>query len=500
MPGPVRVRFAPSPTGEPHVGNTRTALFNWLFARHHGGTFVLRIEDTDQTRLVPGSVQSTLESLRWLGLEWDEGPVSETDEGVGPYGPYFQSRRLDLYHRHAEEMLAKDALYPCFCLPERLDEMRREQQRAKLPTGYDRHCLRTLSDEERRARRDAGEAHVLRFRVPEEPETTWVDDLIRGVVTWENQLLDDFVALKSDGFPTYHLANVVDDHHMEITHVLRAEEWLSSTPRHLLLYDALGWTPPAFAHLPMILGEDRSKLSKRHGAVSTLEYRSQGYLPQTMLNFLVLLGWSLDDHTEIFSSDDLVRHFTLERVTKAGAIFNAEKLAWMNGVYIRTLPAADLADRLSPYLERPESEGGLPDDVTRPVDRADLLRAVPLVQERLKTLAEAAGVLDFFFADPRSYDDLRSLKGVTPDQVRDALDATLARCEALPAWEEAPLEAALRPLAEELGLKAGQLFGAIRVAVTGRTAAPPLFETMNVLGRERCLARLRAAAETLRVG
>ena len=500
MPGPVRVRFAPSPTGEPHVGNTRTALFNWLFARHHGGAFVLRIEDTDQTRLVPGSVLSTLDSLRWLGLDWDEGPASETDEGAGPYGPYLQSRRLSLYHRHAEELLARDALYPCFCLPERLDEMRRDQQRLKLPPGYDRHCLRTLSDEQRRARRDSGEAHVLRFRVPDEPETTRVDDLIRGTVTWENRLLDDFVALKSDGFPTYHLANVVDDHHMEITHVLRAEEWLSSTPRHLLLYDALGWTPPEFAHLPMILGSDRSKLSKRHGAVSTLQYRDQGYLSEALVNFLALLGWSLDDHTELFSRDDLVRHFTLERVTKAGAIFNAEKLTWMNGVYIRTLPADDLADRLTPYLERPEAEGGLPDDAPRPVDRADLLRAVPLVRERLKTLSEAAEALGFFFADPRSFEALLTLKGMAPDQTRDALEATRARCEALEAWEEVGLEGALRPLAEDLGLKTGQLFGAVRVAVTGRTAAPPLFETMHVLGRERCLARLRAAAETLRVG
>ena len=498
MAAPIRVRFAPSPTGDPHVGNTRTALFNWLFARHHGGTFVLRIEDTDQTRQVPGSVQSTMESLRWLGLDWDEGPVSETDDGAGPYGPYLQSARLPLYHRHAEELLAKGALYPCFCSTERLAEMRLDQQRRKLPPGYNGRC-RDLNPKEIGAHEAVGTARVLRFRVPDDGTTT-VQDLVRGGVTWENRLLDDFVALKSDGFPTYHLASVVDDHHMEISHVLRAEEWLSSTPRHLLLYDALGWTPPAFAHLPMILGPDRSKLSKRHGAVSTLDYRVRGYLPEAMLNFLALLGWSLDDKTELFSREDLVRHFTMERITKAGAIFNLEKLTWMNGVYVRGLTTDDLADRLTPYLERPEAEGGLPDSVGRPLDRSYLLRLVPLVRERVKTLQEGPDLLEFFFVEGISLGDLRTLKGMAPEQTRDALEAALTRCEVLDAWEEDGLEGVLRPLAEDLGVKAGVLFGAVRVAVTGRTAAPPLFETLRALGRERSLDRLRAAAAFLRVG
>ena len=498
MTDTVRVRFAPSPTGEPHVGNIRTALFNWLFARHSGGSFVVRIEDTDQERKVEGALESILASLRWLGLDWDEGPEGEYGNSYGDFGPYFQSERLSLYHEAVERLLASGDAYQCFCSPERLDAMRKEQQRNQQPPGYDRHCLTELTEEER-ARRAAIEPHVVRFRIPTEGGTITVNDFIRGEVAYDPTVLDDFVILKSDKFPTYHLANVVDDHFMEISHVMRAEEWLPSTPRHVLLYAALGWEPPVFAHLPMILGPDRAKLSKRHGATSTLAYRQDGYLPEALTNFMALLGWSLDDHTEVFSRDDLVEHFDLDRVGKAGAIFNADKLTWMNGLYIRQLPAGELAERILPFLERSEAEGGLPDSVSRPLDAGYVATLTPLIQERLKRLDEAPELLSFFF-EGLSVPEAGQLipKGVSAEQVSAALAAVAERLGGIGAWEENELEETLRPMAEELGLKTGQLFGAIRAAVTGRTVSPPLFATMTALGRERCMAALTKAVDTLR--
>jgi len=330
----VRVRFAPSPTGYPHVGNIRTALFTWLFARHYGGSFIIRIEDTDVSRKVKGAVEAILDGLRWLGLDWDEGP-----EVGGNYGPYFQSQRLDIYSKLAQRLIAQGDAYYCYCSPQRLAEMRSEQIKRKQPPGYDRRC-RDLSPEEQTRKQAEGITPVVRFKMPLTGQTRFTD-IIRGEVTFENSTLDDFVLLKSDGYPTYHLANVIDDHLMEISHVLRAEEWLSSAPRHLLLYQALGFEPPQFAHLPMLLGPDRTKLSKRHGAVSIVEYRDQGYLTEAMVNFLALLGWSLDDKTEILSRDELIRNFSLERVSRTAAIFNQDKLNWMNGFYIRKLSLED---------------------------------------------------------------------------------------------------------------------------------------------------------------
>jgi len=337
----VRVRYAPSPTGHPHVGNIRTALFNWLFARHYGGSFIVRIEDTDVARKVEGTVEAILNSLRWLGLDWDEGP------GVGgKYGPYFQSQRLDLYREAAERLVSQGDAYYCYCSPRRLEEMRAEQVRRKQPPGYDRHC-RQLSQEERAQKEAEGVIPVVRFKIPLEGQVRFTD-LIRGEVVFDSNTIDDFVLLKSDGYPTYHLASVVDDHFMEISHVLRAEEWLSSTPRHLLLYQALGFDPPQLAHLPMLRGADRAKVSKRHGAVSIVDYYEQGYLPEAMVNFLALLGWSLDDKTEILSRQELIKNFSLERVSRTAAIFNRDKLDWMNGVYIRSLTADEFFDAVEP--------------------------------------------------------------------------------------------------------------------------------------------------------
>lgn len=498
MPDTVRVRFAPSPTGEPHVGNIRTALFNWLFARHSGGKFIVRIEDTDQERKVDGALESILASLKWMGMDWDEGPEGGEDGSQGPHGPYFQSQRLHMYREAANVLLAKGDAYECFCTPERLDAMRKTQTDAKQPPGYDRHCLLELTAEERQNRVAAGEEHVIRFRIPWELPEVVVHDVIRGDVVWEPKLLDDFVMMKSDGFPTYHLANVVDDHDMEITHVMRAEEWLPSTPRHVLMYQAFGWTPPIFAHMPMILGDDRAKLSKRHGATSTLEYKDSGYLPEALTNFMALLGWSLDDHTEIFSQDDLIKHFTLDHVGKAGAIFDPEKLTWMNGLYIRALSIPDFASRMREFLEKPQIEGGLPDDVARPLDGDFLLQLAPLVQERIKTLADVTGVLGLFFEDIPAYEPAMLIqKGATAGNTVSALKGALQRFEAADTWDGAGLEEMVRPLVDELNMKPGQLFGAIRVAVTGRAVSPPLFETIQALGRERSLEGLRSAVAAL---
>lgn len=483
----VRVRYAPSPTGLPHVGNIRTALFNWLFARHTNGKFILRIEDTDVARTQQGALESIMESLRWLGLDWDEGP-----EVGGPFGPYFQSQRLATYKSLADKLVAEDHAYYCFCSPERLEAMRAEQMKRKEPPKYDRRC-RNLASAEISRLRATGAIPVVRFKTPLEGQTVF-NDYIRGEVSFENTNLDDFVLLKSDGYPTYHLANVIDDHLMEISHVLRADEWLSSTPRHTLLYAAFGFQPPVFAHLPIILGPDRSKLSKRHGATAVTEFRDQGYLSESMVNFLALLGWSLDEKTEIMSRQELVQHFSLDRVSKTAAIFNMEKLNWMNGVYMRKLSLDELNDNALPFLEKAlglQVKSNLSKDYIRLI--------IPLVQERARTLKEFAESSDFFFAEELNYESGLLLgKGIKSNEAaRLALQAGRKAIENLAAFDAEPLEVLLRPLAAELGLKTGEFFGLLRIAATGKTATPPLFQTMAVLGQQRCLKRIDAAMEKL---
>jgi glutamyl-tRNA synthetase len=476
----VRLRFAPSPTGYPHLGNIRTALFNWLFARHHGGKFILRIEDTDIARKVEGAVEVILDSLRWLGLNWDEGP-------------YFQSQRLPIYREVAQRLLDEDHAYLCYCSPERLEAMRQEQARRKQPPKYDRRC-RDLTQYERTRVEATGITPVIRFKTPLEGETTFYD-LIYGALTFKHDTLDDFILLKSDGYPTYHLANIVDDHSMAISHVLRAEEWLSSTPRHVLLYQALNWQPAQFAHLPMILGPDRAKLSKRHGATTITEYQKQGYLPDAMINFLALLGWSLDDRTELLSREELIKHFSLERVGKAAAIFNRDKLEWMNGVYLRKLSLEEFVQQAQPFLDR-----DLPEAVRRPLDNGYLSQVLSLIQERAKTLAEVTELASLFFLDELQYDTGLLSKGKLDAQsATKAMTVASQKLEEVRTWDATTLEAVLRPLASELNLSAGELFGLLRVAVTGRTAAPPLFQTMAVLGKKKCLKRLDMALQSLSI-
>ncbi len=492
--GPVRVRLAPSPTGTPHLGTARTAIFDWLAARNSGGQFILRIEDTDQNRYVPESLDEIYESLRWLGLQWDEGP-----EVGGRHAPYFQSERLPLYQDAAKRLLASGQAYECYCTPERLDAMRNRQREQKLPPGYDGLCS---TDEGRaKAKADAGDRPpVVRFRAPGEGETV-VYDFLRGEVRFENNRIDDAVLLKSDGFPTYHLAVVVDDHEMEITHVLRGEEWLPSAPLHLRVYEALGYEPPVWVHTPLILGTDRSKLSKRHGAQSVLEYRDQGYLPQAVFNFLGLLGWSLDDKTEIISRDEFVQHFSLERLLKSPAVFNIEKLDWINGEYMRALSPDEFVDVVTPWLEKPDAEGGLPSIVPRPLDREYSKRIVPLVQERVKLASKAHEMMGFFYlpggVEPAVDDLLGKPYAGKRAEAAAVLSEVLVASEQTAAWEHEALLEAYRALADRIEVKFRDLAGMLRVAITGRPVSPPLTESMEVLGRELCVLRLREAVQML---
>jgi glutamyl-tRNA synthetase len=484
MDKPVRVRYAPSPTGFPHVGNIRTALFNWLWARHTGGKFLVRIEDTDTARTVPGSVDSILESLRWIGLDWDEGP-----EVGGPHEPYFQSQRLQIYQEITDKLLKEGYAYKCYCSSERLEAMRAEQQKNKVPPGYDRKC-RNLTSAEKSQLEAEGVKSVVRFKTPIEGQTKF-NDLLRGEVVFENRLLDDFVLLKSDGFPVYHLANVIDDHLMEISHVLRAEEWLSSTPRHIMLYAALGFEPPVFAHMPLILGPDRSKLSKRHGAATLTEYRDQGYLPETMLNFLALLGWSLDEKSELFTRQQLIDNFSLERVSHTAGIFNREKLDWMNGVYMRGLSLDEYIRRAIPFLNK-----ALPIEISRPLDKEYLYSWVPLIKERAKTLMEIPDLGLFFYEENLDYALSKLLIRGDYQLTFNAYQRMQKMVAELPFTRE-DLEREFRALAAELGLKAGELFNSLRLVISGREVAPPLFETMIAMGHSRVQDRFRRAVEKL---
>ena len=465
------------------MGSIRTALFDWLFTRHNNGVFVLRIEDTDITRKVEGAVEAIVDDLRWLNLDWDEGP-----EVGGEYGPYIQSQRLEQYKETADRLIALGAAYKCYCSQERLEALRAQQTKNKQPPGYDRRC-RNLTAVEREQKEKEGITPVIRLKTPLTGQTV-VHDIIWGDVVFKNSTIEDLVLLKSDGYPTYHLANIVDDHDMQITHVIRAEEWMSSTPCHILLYGALGYEMPQFAHLPMLLGSDRSKLGKRHGSTSIREFREQGYLPEAMLNFLALLGWSLDDKTEIMPREDLIKNFSLERVSKTAAIFNHEKLKWMNGVYIRKLTPEDFARRCLPFLEKAFSEN---------IPSMDyVLGVLPLVQERAKLLTEVPELTHYFFSDQLNYDaSLLIGKDIEAEMIRKALAVAKERLEKLPDFNAPSLEVMLRPLAEELKLKTGQLFGALRTVVSGETATPPLFQMMAVLGRERCLIRIQEVISKL---
>jgi glutamyl-tRNA synthetase len=485
----VRVRFAPSPTGYLHAGGARTALFNYLFARHHGGSFILRIEDTDRTRYTEEALRDFMDSLRWLGILWDEGP-----EVGGDYGPYFQSERLHLYKHYAEELIQKGAAYRCYCSQTRLEAMREEQTAHKQPPGYDRHC-RNLTAKQTADYEAQGIVPVVRLMAPLEGQTGFYD-LIRGEITVDNRTLDDLILLKSDGFPTYHLGVVVDDHLMEISHIMRADEWIPSTPRHQLIYHALGWTPPIYAHLPVILDPSgKGKMSKRKKRapdgrefpVLMREFRAAGYLPEAMFNFLALIGWAYDDKTDILSPEQIIARFDLGSISASPAAFTYDKLDWMNGVYIRNMPAPQLAVRIQPVLAQAGYDA----------DLATVTAIVPLIRERIKTLNDVVPMTDFFFSDPQGYDPRLLLgKKMSADTALAALARAGEVLEASDFTEEA-LDGALRAGAASLGLKAGDFFAPIRAAVTGKAVSPPLFGSLVILGRNRVLKRLEAAIRML---
>jgi glutamyl-tRNA synthetase len=476
-----RTRIAPSPTGDPPIGTAYVALFNFALARRHGGQFLLRIEDTDRQRSHPMSERMIFEALRWLGLEWDEGP----DVG-GPYGPYRQSERSAIYREHADELVAKGAAYPCFCTPDRLAALREEQKAKKAAVmGYDGLCRR-LAASESAARRRTGEPHVVRLAMPE-ADSMVVTDLLRGEVRFERPQMDDQVLLKSDGFPTYHLANVVDDHLMAITHVVRAEEWLSSLPKHVQLYRALGWEMPVFCHLPLLRNADKSKISKRKNPVSLNHYRRAGFLPEALLNFLALMSFSMPDGRDEFTLQEFVEALELSRISLGGPVFDLEKLTWLNGRYLRRLSTADYIARLRGHL--------LADDF--------LAQVIPLCRERVDTLEGFFEYASFFFVGTVAYDDDARAgmvpKGRTPAEVAKLLSALLEQqVDPLLDWNAAAVEAALHGFAETAGWMPKDLYMTVRIAATGRSATPPLFETLAVLGKEVCRRRLRAAADALR--
>ncbi len=475
-----RVRFAPSPTGHLHVGGARTALFNYLYARRHGGTFVLRVEDTDQERSTPESVRGILDSLRWLGLEWDEGP-----EAGGDHGPYFQSERRELYRKELDRLIGEEKAYRCFCTPEELAERREEAKAAGRPLGYDGRC-RTLDDAGREKLAAEGRLAAVRLVVPG-GETGW-KDLVRGGVSFQNDQFGDFIIFKSDGFPTYHFAVVVDDAEMEITHVIRGDDHISNTPRHLMIFEALGRPAPLFAHVPIILGADGGRLSKRHGATSIGQYREEGYLPEAMVNYLALLGWSTSDSRQIFTLDDLISEFDIPRVSKSSATFDPEKLLWLNNFHYLKLPPAERAKRLVPYWERDGMDAGARDP-------AWLEKVVEIVGDRVKVLPDIGRYTEFFFRDvePGEAEQkvLRKAEKVMP-----ALQKVIARFAGMDPFSEEAIEKAIKEEAAAAEVGLGKVIQPIRVAVMGRKVGPGLFESLELFGREKVLERLRAAFPT----
>lgn len=487
---PARVRFAPSPTGHMHLGSARTALYDYLIARQSGGTFILRIEDTDTKRYVPEAEEELIKGLQWLGINFDEGP------GIGgPYGPYRQSERKEIYQEYAQQLVESGHAFYCFCTPEHLAQVREEQIKNKIPSHYDGTC-REIPLEEARKRIAAGERHTIRFKTPKDGSTT-VNDRLRGDITVENKVLDDSILVKSDGWALYHLAAMVDDHLMKITHVIRSSEWLPSFPLHAMIIRAFGWEEPEFIHLSVFLKPSgKGKMSKRDGAeaakdgysVFVKDLEELGYTPEGVVNWISLMGWSFDDHTEFFTLQDLVEKFNIKHLNPSPAAINFTKLDYFNGLHIRALDDEELAVRVKPFLEK---EG-------YKVELKKLEKIAPIIKERLPTLDEVVPMAGFFFKENIEYDpaDLVA-KGLEKAQCRELLAKMLATLESLPGIEKEHTEEPLRQLVEASGFGAGQVFGILRVAVTGQRVSPPLFESMEIIGSETVLNRIRKAIQLL---
>jgi glutamyl-tRNA synthetase len=457
----VILRFAPSPTGFLHIGGARTALFNWLFARNQRGKFILRIEDTDQVRSTRESIDAILESMTWMGLDWDEGPIYQTD-------------RLPIYREHVERLLREGKAYPCYCSPEELEEKRQRALQEKRKPKYDGHCRNLKAPV-------PGRTPAIRFQAPQHGVTV-LRDLIKGTIEFENDELDDLIIQRSDGWPTYNFSAVVDDATMSITHVIRGDDHVNNTPRQILLYEALGYPLPQFAHVPMILGADKARLSKRHGATSVMAYKEMGFLPQALVNYLVRLGWSYGDQ-EVFGKEELVEKFSLENIGKSAAVFNTEKLLWLNGLYIRQQKPEILAELLLPFLET----RGL-----KPRSLAWLTEVTKTLQERSKTLVEMADQAEFYFRGDFDFDEKAAKKHLTQN-IKEPLEMLVARIESSPELNEKGLEEIFQEIVSLRGIKLGTLAQAVRVALTGKAASPGIYEVMKILGKDEALKRLSRA-------
>ncbi|HET54662.1 MAG TPA: glutamate--tRNA ligase [Ignavibacteria bacterium] len=479
----VRVRFAPSPTGYLHVGGLRTALYNYLFAKHNNGKFVLRIEDTDRNRYVEGAVENLITTMKWAGLDYDEGP-----EIGGEFGPYFQSQRLEIYNKYVNELIEKGNAYRCFCSAERIQNLREEQQAKKLQAKYDKHCL-NLTKEEIEQKMQAGEQYVIRLNVPVN-QRILIEDIVRGHVEFNSDTVDDQILIKSDGFPTYHLANVVDDHLMKITHVIRGEEWLTSTPKHVLLYDFFEWERPKFAHLPLLLNPDKSKLSKRQGDVAVEDYQKKGYLKEALINFVALLGWNAGDDVEIYEMEQLIEKFSLERVNKAGAVFNVEKLDWLNFEHLKNKPNEDILSMLKEELKNSKyAEKNFSDEY--------LLNVIESMKERVSFVKEFIEKSFYYFESPTEFDESviqKRWKEDTPQQLTELRSAF----EKLDNPNKEDFENALRSTAEKLNVGAGKLIHPLRLAVSGTGQGPGLFDLLFTLGKEEVIRRINTALETIK--
>lgn len=501
----IRVRFAPSPTGFLHIGGLRTALYNYLFARQRGGAFILRIEDTDVKRKIAGATENLIKTLKQMGLDYDEGPkiIKGKIEEIGDYGPYIQSKRIKIYQKYAQELLKKGRAYYCFCSPKELEEMRQKQLAQGKAPIYDERC-RKLSPQEIRRKIEKGLPYVIRLKIPKKGKVSF-DDLIHGKVEFDYQYIDDQILLKSDGYPTYHLANVVDDHLMKISHVIRGEEWLSSTPKHIFLYQSFGWEIPKFAHLPLLLNPDKTKLSKRQGDVAVEDYLNKGYLPEALLNFIALLGWNPGDEREVFSLKELIQEFSLERVKKSGAIFNLEKLDWLNGYYIRKLSLDKLTQYCLPYLEKANLIKKISDSRFEIVETKEIVnidfikKIVALEQERLKKLSEIGELAKFFFiSQPKYPGKLLIWKKTSKEQILKNLILAEKLIISLnkKSFTREILKEKLLKLAQKTGR--GELLWPLRVALSGLKGSPGPFEIAEVLGKDKVLKRLKFAQNLLK--
>lgn len=484
----VRVRYAPSPTGLQHIGGIRTALFNYFFARSKGGKFILRVEDTDRERYSEEALQDLYDTLEWLGIKWDEGPVAG-----GSYGPYVQSERFDLYREYAEKLLEAGKAYRCFCTPERLDVLREEQKKEKKSLGYDRHC-RNLSQGEVEEKLAAGMPCVIRFKVPLEGKTSF-EDVLLGKVTRKNKdISPDPILLKTDGFPTYHLANVVDDHFMKISHILRAQEWIPSGALHVLLYEAFGWEPPVYCHLPMVMGKDGQKLSKRHGSTSVVEFRGKGYLPEAIINYVSMVGWAYDDKREFFTKEELEKLFSLEKINKAPGVFDYKKLEWFNGQYIRKKSMEELTELVLPYLVQDNLVQNPPTEKEQQI----IDDMMPLMAERLHLLSDITKLSAFLFRDITDYEASALIpKKMDAEGTLRILKEILTVIDTIVKADEQEAETIFRSMAEKLEVKLGSVLMPLRVAVTGSTVSPPIIGSVKLIGVQKTAERIEIAIEKL---